>query len=300
MAVTGGGIPLPQSWTIEVPTSLQLKNGKVYLNLNWYRNANFHILNKAKITFAELVSKKLTHLPKFEMVHLDYEIFAGTAREFDVANVGSIVDKFFSDTLVGVCKLEDDNYNVVLSARYRFGGISKGNPHCLVHIQPVLSVPTVSGETMQITLVQHEIETALRNYVTSLLNVREGHRIDITLKATRGEDGSTAVIDIVKDDQQDVQQAVLARPVVRAVGLRPAAVVSEDTAKATSSTEVPAAAVVGSDVVEDGIGTDDAVGQAAEPRAEAQEAGTTAETPTPRPAGLFAGLKKPGVQTAEA
>lgn len=50
---------------------------------------------------------------------------------------------------------------------------------------------------MQIQLNQNEIETAIRNYVHEQINVREGMDINIVLKATRGDDGQTAIIDIV-------------------------------------------------------------------------------------------------------
>lgn len=52
---------------------------------------------------------------------------------------------------------------------------------------------------MQITLVQVEIEEAIRQYVNTQINVREGMRIDIDLKATRGAEGYQAFIDIVED-----------------------------------------------------------------------------------------------------
>ena len=299
----GRAISLPQKWTVRVPTSVVLvgkrtDDRKIYLNLNWYRNENFHTLNKVKVTFAELVSKDIQHLPKFEAVHLVYEVFAGTSREFDVANVGSIVDKFFSDALVSADKLEDDNYNVVLSASYRFGGIRKGDPHCLVHIQPVLSIPISTGENMQIILVQHEIETALRNHVTSLLQVREGNRIDITLKATRGEEGSTALIDIVPDNTVAVGQAVIssavtavqtaARPVVR--GLSPqrsstAAISPEPEAV----TEAAGQASSGDAQADTAIAT----GDVAQGEVDQAATGTDSAQGSARPTGLFAHLKKP-------
>lgn len=49
---------------------------------------------------------------------------------------------------------------------------------------------------MQITIVQSEIETAIRNYIGEQINVKEGMQIDIVLKATRGDEGQTAIIDI--------------------------------------------------------------------------------------------------------
>ena len=53
---------------------------------------------------------------------------------------------------------------------------------------------------MQIIIVQSEIETAIRDYVMSVVDIKEGMRIDIDLTATRGADGFKASIDIVPED----------------------------------------------------------------------------------------------------
>ena len=50
---------------------------------------------------------------------------------------------------------------------------------------------------MQITLIQSEIEQALKNYINDIMSVKDGMEIEIQLKATRGEEGTTAIIDIV-------------------------------------------------------------------------------------------------------
>lgn len=50
---------------------------------------------------------------------------------------------------------------------------------------------------MQITLNQTEIETALRRYVNDQVNVKDGNEIVIDLKAGRGDNGFSAIIDIV-------------------------------------------------------------------------------------------------------
>ena len=52
---------------------------------------------------------------------------------------------------------------------------------------------------MQITLNQVEIEEAITNYVNDLVSVNEGMAITVTIKATRGEEGTTALIDIVPE-----------------------------------------------------------------------------------------------------
>lgn len=49
---------------------------------------------------------------------------------------------------------------------------------------------------MQIIIAQDEIELAIRRYIAEQINVRDGMEIDIDLKATRGEAGMQAFIDI--------------------------------------------------------------------------------------------------------
>ncbi len=53
--------------------------------------------------------------------------------------------------------------------------------------------------TMQIIIVQSEIEEAIRNHINSQIMVQDGMRIDIDLSATRGPEGFRATIDIVPD-----------------------------------------------------------------------------------------------------
>jgi hypothetical protein len=50
---------------------------------------------------------------------------------------------------------------------------------------------------MKITIVQTEIETAIRNYIGEMFTIREGMQIDIDLSATRGPEGFIANINVV-------------------------------------------------------------------------------------------------------
>lgn len=52
---------------------------------------------------------------------------------------------------------------------------------------------------MQITLNQVEIEEAITNYVNDRVSVNAGMVITVTIKATRGEEGTTALIDIIPE-----------------------------------------------------------------------------------------------------
>jgi len=191
-------------WTINLPVSVPVSKRKRFpLNINHYRNAHHQVLAKAKRAFSEEVYPKLKHLPQLDAVKLTYTLFVGTGHRTDVSNVCAIVDKFFSDVLVTSGRIEDDNYNVVVSVDYRYGGIDKVDPRVEVTVEPVGTIhelTTSKEEEMQITIIQSEIETAIRNYIMSQITVREGQRIDIDLKATRGPEGYQAVIDIVPEN----------------------------------------------------------------------------------------------------
>lgn len=53
---------------------------------------------------------------------------------------------------------------------------------------------------MQITITEDEIKLAIRNHILSQISVNEGRRIKVDLRATRGEAGYTAIIDILDPD----------------------------------------------------------------------------------------------------
>lgn len=123
-------------WTIVVPTSVMVtQKKKFYLNLNGYRNAHHHTLDKAKKTFAEIVKPRLVDLPSLAQIRISYWLFTGTEQRCDVANVCSIVDKFFSDCLTAEGKIPDDNYDFVPVVAYGWGGVEKGNPRVEVVIE---------------------------------------------------------------------------------------------------------------------------------------------------------------------
>lgn len=50
---------------------------------------------------------------------------------------------------------------------------------------------------MQIILVQNEIEEAISNFIRSKMTISNNCSISIDLRATRGADGSTAIVDVV-------------------------------------------------------------------------------------------------------
>jgi hypothetical protein len=183
---------------ISVPLSVPVsKKKKFYLNLNQYRNAHHHTLAKAKVNYHDILEPLLAHLPRFHRIELTYTLFPGTRQLCDVSNICTIVDKFFSDSLVSCKKIEDDNLEFVPSVRFRYGGVDKFNPRVEVVIEPIGADTTEEEEDMQIIIVQSEIEAAIEAQIREQIVVRDDYRIDIELRATRGEDGYQAIIDIV-------------------------------------------------------------------------------------------------------
>ncbi|MGL5580959.1 MAG: hypothetical protein ACRDCE_08365 [Cetobacterium sp.] len=121
---------------IIAPTRV-LKSAKQFfvLNLNQYRNTHYQSLNKAKVNFKELMKEQISTLPTFNRIRITYTIYPESKRLCDVSNISSIVDKFFSDALVELGKLPDDNYLYLPEVNYRFGAIDKTNPRVEILIE---------------------------------------------------------------------------------------------------------------------------------------------------------------------
>lgn len=135
---------------------------------------------------------------------------------------------------------------------------------------------------MQITLIQSEIEQALKNYINDIMSVKDGMEIEIQLKATRGEEGTTAIIDIVPQKPKAARGG-------RTSGEVPAKAEPVKAAAAPAKAE-PNQAVAESVAEAEADDAEQVAEQAQEPaQAEAEQA--PAEE-APRKS-LFAGLSKP-------
>lgn len=185
------------------------KNTTFKLNLNDYRNAHYQKLNNAKITFVDVTKRKLLELPKMQAAEIHYKLFLkGGGKKGDVANFCCIADKFFCDALVEANRLPEDNYEHIPEVRYKFGGIDVNNPRIEATIHPIGNLlPESEEDKMQIILTENEIKQAIEEFVFKSMNVNEDKAIDIDIRATRGADGTTAVIDILDRDDQTEEKA---------------------------------------------------------------------------------------------
>lgn len=125
-------------WIIHLPLSVRQNKTKNFcLNLNVYRNAHYQTLNQVKVTFQKQIAPLLVQLPKLNQISLSYELYPQSNRLCDIANICSIVDKFFSDSLVNLGYIPDDNYQHVLGVQYLFGSVDSKNPRVEVTINPL-------------------------------------------------------------------------------------------------------------------------------------------------------------------
>lgn len=125
-------------YVINSPLSVAIsKKKKFILNLNNYRNASYFILNTAKQKYKKLIIPQLRDLPTFNKVRLTYCFFPATKRRYDVSNVCSVVDKFFSDALVETGHLSDDNYHYIPDVLYCIGSLDKNNPRVQILIEEI-------------------------------------------------------------------------------------------------------------------------------------------------------------------
>lgn len=159
--------PTQREFRLKLPMRMRTSKKKVTaFNLNVYRNLHYRSLTALKHKFQDH-SKKLikTHkIPPLGRIRLQYQVFAKTKREFDVANVCSIVDKFFSDSLIHAGVIEDDNWKFLDSVSFGFGGFST-EEHVLVTIT---EIEPRKGNPMRILLDTTEVQTALETFVETL------------------------------------------------------------------------------------------------------------------------------------
>jgi len=135
------------------------------MNLNIYRNLHFRKLSYQKSAFHKKVHPLLRGLPKLGKVSLHYEIHPKSEGRLDTMNVGSIVDKYFSDTLVEAGVILDDDYKNVVFNSFSFGCVCPKDPHVLVTIT---ETEPRKESNMRILLDQNEIQQALEAFVQTM------------------------------------------------------------------------------------------------------------------------------------
>lgn len=220
-----------------------------------------------------------------ENIELKYVLYPKTKRLTDVANVCSIVDKFFSDVLVEAGTIPDDNYNHLRDVMYSFGEVDPLNPRVTVFISKPSQIET-KEITMRIILTNEDLQQAAIDFVNKQLTVADGQVLTAVLSSAT----VTADVDIVDGD---VAAIVPATPVKRATRTVKATAKAEPVVEAVAAVEEqeeeeeeeePAVEeAVESTVVEDALAA----------KAAAAEEEEESEEPVAPKKSLFGGLNRP-------
>ncbi len=127
---------------ISVPLFIDLprktmKDKRVYLNLNQYRNLHYLVNNQVKHAFCEALRDVLSDLKFKDGLDITYTLFKGSKRRIDRANVLCIVEKFFCDAMTEYGCIPDDSDDYIKATHYLDGGLDKENPRCDIEIREV-------------------------------------------------------------------------------------------------------------------------------------------------------------------
>jgi len=174
--------PTHREFKLKLPMRIRTSSKKVTaLNLNVYRNLHYRSLTALKHKFQDHGKKLLRDagVPPLGRICLRYQVFAKTKREFDVANICSIVDKFFSDTLQHAGIIEDDNWKFLDDVSFGFGGFT-AEEHVLVTIT---EIEPRKEDAMRILLDDTDIQNALDQYVLNELGLEGATGVQIEASA---------------------------------------------------------------------------------------------------------------------
>ncbi len=150
-------------------------------------------------------------------------------------NVGSIADKYFSDTMVEAKKIKDDNTDHIVLSTFSFGGLTILDGHAIATIN---ILKPKENPNMRILLDQDDIQNALNDFV-------KGLSIPNADKAT---------VELGIENDEIVAEVVMGDAPVKNKGGRP----RKARAKSTTTTkeEVTDAPEESADSGDEGIGTD--------------------------------------------
>ena len=117
---------LPIYYKIEYKTK---KDKTVLVGMNYYRNCHYHLKNKMKSHYSDLVRSLLSDFTgdRLTSYRVKYKLFYKTASS-DLMNVVSIIDKFVNDAFQEIGLVENDNVKFYKKCFAEVGGQDKDDP----------------------------------------------------------------------------------------------------------------------------------------------------------------------------
>lgn len=113
---------------------------KISVNLNWYRNAHYRDLTKAKKMFSRQMIEQLRGAEIETPVEITYQVFKPRNVTMDKMNVVSVTSKFLLDALTEYGVWIDDNDNYVKTEAILPTELDRENPRIEVCFKTISSL----------------------------------------------------------------------------------------------------------------------------------------------------------------
>jgi Holliday junction resolvase RusA-like endonuclease len=114
-----------------------VKDKRIALNMNTYRNLHHRISNDAKKAYSEALREQLEGLSIQTPVEVTYKVYKGSKRRLDKMNVVSVVSKFLLDSITEYGCWEDDNDDYVKKETIEPTELDRDNPRVEIIIKEI-------------------------------------------------------------------------------------------------------------------------------------------------------------------
>jgi len=114
-----------------------VKDKRVSLNMNTYRNLHHRVNNNAKKVYFEELREQLEGLSIQTPVEITYKVYKASKRRLDKMNVVSVVAKFLLDAITDYGCWEDDNDDYVKKETILPTELDRDNPRVEIIIKEI-------------------------------------------------------------------------------------------------------------------------------------------------------------------
>ena len=114
-----------------------VKDKRIALNMNTYRNLHHRISNDAKKAYSEALREQLEGLSIQTPVEVTYKVYKGSKRRLDKMNLISVVSKFLLDSITEYGCWEDDNDDYVKKETIMPTELDRENPRVEIIIKEI-------------------------------------------------------------------------------------------------------------------------------------------------------------------
>ena len=114
-----------------------VKDKRVSLNMNTYRNLHHRVNNNAKKVYFEELREQLEGLSIQTPVEITYKVYKASKRRLDKMNVVSVVAKFLLDAITDYGCWEDDNDDYVKKETILPTELDRENPRVEIIIKEI-------------------------------------------------------------------------------------------------------------------------------------------------------------------